>query len=366
MSQDISATYLATVANLDFEYELAHGSGFRTPKKLVPLCRRWQHILRLLPGCRQARPLDIELLDEVGPREVGEVERLQAWGVTLRVKKLVQDLGLGQDSPCPDLVRTVNDKGYSHDLEHELGVALPYSRKLGSVDEVREAVRACPHHWVIKHPFGVSGRERVVGKRGLLSDSNLGWSRRTLNQGWKLVFEPWVEDRTDFSLHWEISADGKARWLGWCLLEPDPGGVYRGNRVHPSEPLEPSLKTMGEQVVARLSGLGYRGPVSLDALCGQLSEEQIVRPLVEINARVTFGRLTLELANWVPAGWSYLWWHPKPSQTLSFKQPPPPLEAQERAGVYRLPELADPLGQSQTLVITAETPEKLQELVTSA
>ncbi|MCW5872303.1 MAG: hypothetical protein KIS61_33945, partial [Candidatus Eremiobacteraeota bacterium] len=174
-------TELYALANLDFEYELA---GRTLPSSVA---RRWRHVLRLLPEARSANCLD--------PGDLGGpiYERLVAWGVTPRVLQLAP----GQEFPSPQVVSEVNDKRFSHQLEKHFGVELPWARLLHSLEELEAAVRDCPYDWVLKHPLGVSARERVVGKRGRLSDSGRGWARKQLAR-WSLLFEPWVEPRRDF------------------------------------------------------------------------------------------------------------------------------------------------------------------------
>lgn len=316
---------LVTLANLDFEYELAG-------RTLSPvLARRWRHVLRALPEARDARCLD-----------PGEPEpcsgRLLPWGVTPRVVALAPH----QEFPDPGVVREVNDKRFSHRLEQRLGVALPYARVVATLEELEAAVRQCPHDWVLKHPFGVSGRERAVGKRGQLSESGRGWATKQL-QAWSLLFEPWVEPRQDFSLHFDIDRGGEVRYVGHCQLVADPGGVYRGNLVEPgARPPDTALECALE-VAAEVGRQGYWGPVGIDAFSGTLGGQPVLRPLVEVNARYSFGRLTLALRDWLPEGWGVLWAHPRDPATGH-----PPWNGAAVAGTYGLPPALDPDGSSGT------------------
>ena len=336
------------VANLDFEYELA-GRG------ALPdgLAQRWQFILRLL--AREAECLDPTTLTV----RTESATRLWAWGVTPRIARLAASLGLSQDFPSLEVVREVNDKRFSHQLEQKLGIALPHSQVVDSLEQFRSAVEACPFSWVLKHPLGVSARERVVGKPGHISDSAWGWARRKLHQSWTLLFEPWVEQRHDFSLHFEIDRHGQHRFVGHCELVSDPGGVYRGNRVLPSSILEPAALECGHKVAAELSLRGYWGPVGIDAFSGVLGDKRYLRPLVEINARCSFGRLALALSDWIPQGWCHLWWHPQVNEASLT-----PLPARDliQPGAYALPLAVDPTQGSRTILMVAPTAQELQGL----
>jgi len=317
--------------NLDFEYELAGVDG----SAVASQTRRWSSILQLLPSS----------------------EPLLVWGVTPRTAQL---------APTPDyfppveLVREVNDKRFSHRLEKRLNIDLPHSTIVESLDQFRVAVENCPYPWVLKHPLGFSGRERVVGKAGLISDSGWGWARRKFSQGWTLVFEPWADPRQDFSLHFSIERGGTCHFVGHCELVSDPSGVYRGNRVIASSSPNATALQWGQRVAEELADLGYWGPVGLDAFSGFLGDRPVLRPLVEINARYSFGRLTLALRDWIPSGWSVLWWHPRPAQR--WKGPLEPLVAGVPQGLYGLPLAADPEQGSETVVVIAPTADELEML----
>lgn len=324
------------LANLDFEYELAGRS-------LAPgLFSKWRYILRLLPEARGAECLNPDQQGQPGS------ERLLSWGVSDRVRRLAPE----QSWPAAEIVAEVNDKRFSHRLEHELGIALPGSRLIHCLDDLRTAVEECNQDWVLKHPLGVSARERAVGKRGRISESALGWARKQL-VAWSLVFEPWVEPRQDFSMHFLIKPDGSVDDLGHCRLVGDPGGIYRGNLLDPGYELAPGAKAVGLEVARQVAAKGYWGPLGIDAFEGGSG----LRPLVEINARHSFGRMTLALRQWAPPDWCLLWWHPR--QPVKAKQP---LTAKGLAGIYNLPLEADPDGLSGTVVILAPTHAEVESL----
>ena len=332
------------LSNLDFEYELA---GRTFPPSVA---RRWRHVLRLLPKAHQAICLD------PGDLRLSSGGELIAWGITPRVLSLAPH----QDFPDPEVVRLVNDKRFSHQLEKRFGVELPHAQLVTSLEELEKAVGDCPYDWVVKHPLGVSGRERAVGRRGRLSDSGRGWARKQL-ANWSLLFEPWVEPRHDFSLHFEIARDGSVDFLGHCQLVYDSGGVYRGNQVVPGQKIDGRALACGREVAGELAQLGYWGPVGIDAFEGMLGKDPVLRPLGEINARYSFGRLTLALRDWIPEGWCLLWSHPKKAP-----QPLPPLPRQPSAGAYGLPAEADPEGNCGTFLAIAPSLEELGRVASLA
>lgn len=330
--------------NLEFEYELFEPGGRKLSPAVREHTRRFAHVLRLLPGLSHA-----PLWQPGTP-----CDRLVCWGLS-PVTRLSEEL------PALNIVRTVNDKRTSHRLEHELGIALTHSTLVAHPEELQKQVAACPHDWVLKHPFGVSGRERMLNRAGILTDSVSGWARKLFAQGLELVFEPWVTPRNDYSLHYEIDADGTVHYLGRCEMIPDQGGVYRGNLHDPSG----AGPKQADQVIERVAQMGYWGPVSLDAFDGELSGEAINRPLVEINARYTFGRLTLELGRWAPKGWAHAWCHPQHPPNLPVPRLPEIPANITEPGCYLLPEFADPQNLTHTLVAFAPDARALLNILES-
>lgn len=339
--------------NLDFEYELAAGENYRPAVALQRVSARWRHLLRLLPRFESARCLDPDELEG----EFGRVESLAVWGWTRRTLKLAERLGMVVPVTA-ELVTRVNDKRFSHALEQRFGIALPGSTLIASLDELEHTVKNCDFDWVLKHPFGVSGRERVLGKRGQLSTAARKWASGQLQSGWSLVFEPWVKKDAEFSLHFD-AADESTVFLGVCQLVTDASGAFRGNRLVPGQQAGKAMLETANRVVQAVMDEGYRGPVSIDAFRGRLGQQPIRRPLTEINARYSFGRLALELRRLLPEQTSFLWWHPKGGLPAGASRA---LPANPAPGLYRLPEQIDPGAASATAVVVAGSPERLAEL----
>ena len=328
------------------------------------VCERWVHLLRLFPGCSEAHCLEDSNM--VTARGEGPWKDFRVWGVTPRVAKIAKSLGLEDLFPTLEVIRKANDKCFSHQLEHDLGIALPHSSLVSSLDEFKTAIRDCPHDWVLKHPLGVSGRERMLGRQGVLTPSIEGWARRRLSQGFSLVFEPWVTERSDSSMHFDISRTGDVSFIGSCELLCDSGGVFRGHRVRSGFSPEEFGVKKGREAACILAGLGYWGPVGIDSFTGILGNTKITRPIVELNARCSFGLLALALKAWLPDGFSYLWWHPSCSEAHALTFPGlklrPLCPSSKSSGLYSLPVVIDPREHSSSVLAVAETEEKLWSL----
>lgn len=354
---DSPTSYLLT--NLDFEYDWLEGESYTPSEATLERNQAWSSILRLNP-----KYTNCELFSSV---DTLKGATLIPWGVSPSVLRAAQVHSLRLDSPLPEVVCEVNDKCFSHRLEQDLGIAMPYSRIVGSLSLLESAINTCPFDWVLKHPWGVSGRNRMVGRAGVFTDPMRRWALQQLRSGVELVFEPWADDKVDFSLHFEIERDGEYRRIGATQLLTDPSGNFRGNLVSPEwEPPRGSWEA-GERVAQRLADAGYWGPVGLDALTGILGQKKILRPLVEINARFSFGRLSLDMLHWIPPGWSVFWWHPSQRDWQEFNSIAEILEpispALKNEGAYLLPHPADPTAKTNSLLWVASSCKRLYELI---
>lgn len=194
------------------------------------------------------------------------------------------------------MVQQVNGKAWSSELAaaHELPGAGTVVR---SADELFTVVRRLQGTVLVKDPYGVAGRgtvevtgpgalRRLVRRLQAQEDEGL----RT-----ELVVQPRYERAQDFSAHLEICRDGS-----WSLrgLQGMTNGGYRHAVSHPVPPgLPAELDRRGypdilEQVAHALAAAGYFGPVGIDSM---LLADGGWLPVLEINARMSMGLLTLEL-----------------------------------------------------------------------
>ncbi len=335
-----------TWANLDLEYQLAtprSRADDTPPRAVLDVCDRWRHILRVLPGLRDSRAVG---------RAEPPPEDAVCWGIPRALAGI-------DGRPSARAVLDANSKLTSHALERSLGCALPGACVVRTLGALERAARRCPTRWVAKHPLGVSARERTLGAPGELSDANARWAARALTRS-ALVFEPWVESRRERSWHADVSPAGSIDWRGRCEVLTDATGTPRGHVAWSGERPEPAREH--HAALAALARLGYHGPVGVDAMEGMLEDRPVRRPITEINARYTFGRIALELATLhAPEGSWIAWLHPKARER---GRDVGALEALSRAsapGIVRLPEFADPGGASGTFALVAPSREALLE-----
>lgn len=292
--------------NADFEAELAHTAGnYRRSPSFEALNRRLApHLLWLAqPGDAllvqkpwaesleiEARRRDVELVS--AESSAAKSTRIfTPWGWTPsaielgeRVKSIVR--------PVPiEVVARVNSKLWSHQLEVELGAALPGSATASDFEELgRIVARACPapnDKWVIKSPYGFAARDRVLGRGPSLEEPQAKWSRRRLAAGETLIFQPWLEVVREYGIVLEITRDGTCDVIGISDLQTNGAGTGTGYILGrpPSPHRAFELERFAQVVGLRLFEEGYYGPVGIDAL----EHAGGLHPLLEINARYTMG-----------------------------------------------------------------------------
>jgi hypothetical protein len=315
-------------ANFHFETELAGGTA--------PQPRGGSHGEPDRRGAwlAVARPGDMVVGPEGVPCVVGEVpaggEPLAAslepfrgcpgrqyefvpWGWSRAATKAGRSHGCSVTAPPLEVVERVNRRSFRATLEQELAIAPEGLCVARSFEEVSHAVARIValrppdeerrYDWVLQAEYGMAGREAVRGI-GALDDPRLaGWVAKRLARSGVVVVEPWLSSRMEGSVHFDIPLNGPPVCLGVVGLTADATGTYRSSRVG-----DPSVEArfasavevggeVGGEVAERLQRLGYWGPLGLDVMdvsAGRSEAPGRIRPLQDLNARWTMGRLAWE------------------------------------------------------------------------
>ena len=254
------------------------------------------------------------------PRDV----ELVPWGWSAEVRKLAIQFGWSTDAPPENAVRQANSRATSNELEQRGKFRLDGSRKIESPDELDDAIRMTHDsgsRWVIKAEFGMSARERILGK-GSATETDKNWVRRRLNQHGAVFFEPWVERIDEVGIQIEIPKHEPPKLLGISPMLVDERGQYAGSgfaghesRFIANHELWQDAISTALSAATHLKSLGYFGPLGIDAmLYRDIDGELRIRPLQDINARWTMGRLSLGLRRLIRTGDLGIWFHGPHSQ----------------------------------------------------
>jgi len=212
-------------------------------------------------------------------------------------------------------------------LEQKLGLTEGTGVFCYDLDEAMAELKAKLKHGdvLLKAAYACAGR----GHRRISQDSSpeeaRPWIEKTLKQHGGLMVEPWLERVLDFSSLYEIGMTEAlaneppkpvAKWIGMTRIENDARGKFLGTIVHPKwgSDLDTDLREFlfrEREVVKfyrqKLPDIlpeilpGYRGAVGVDAMVFLAPDGGYgLRYVVELNVRMTMGRVALELHKKLP------------------------------------------------------------------
>jgi len=242
--------------------------------------------------------------------------RLTPWGWTDGARELASARGWECVAPPTEVVRQVNSRRFRYCLEREWQIGLPEMAVTSSLDELEAIIQRhgnVPRGWLLKANFGMSGREARRGRGARLDDNTRNWAQRRFDNAGPIIVEPIVERVAEAGIQIDIPQTGEPVLLGVTPLLVDRSGVYRGSRFAcPSGETatwQPALE-IGLLTAKRLQQLGYFGPLGTDAMLYRDDAGNCrLRPLQDLNARYTMGRLALGFRRMLPADWCGSWLH---------------------------------------------------------
>jgi hypothetical protein len=263
---------------------------------------------------------DVQIVREASEVPVGT--ELRPWGWSKHVEAWGTRNGWRRDCPDFAVVVTANSREFSSSLEREWNCGLPHARTLHTPQEFHDAVADATRQtaaWVVKANFGMSARERLLGRDSPPSQQAMQWVRKQLAESGAVYFEPWVERLEEIGVQFTIPTTGPSVLEGITPLLTDSLGTYRGSRFRGASCQLTSVDgTMAAleivtRAARRIQQLGYFGPLGIDAMRYRTPAGEIRwRPLQDINARLTMGRLALGLCRIVRpedhASWLHVRW----------------------------------------------------------
>lgn len=333
------------VGNFHFEHELAASSGWKPSAALQRIAAEravsWISLADDGDLIWTPEPISDEFwesLTNAGLPSVrgivdlnsvpSNVREVVPWGWSAWTRAMCRET----KSPNDSAVRTGNSREWSFALEQELSVALPGAARLERMEDFVELVRRSAsefservdeHAWIIKANFGMAARERLLGRGPTLSPPQQSWLSRRFAVGEAVFFEPWLRRRAEVGVQWTIlpRGQGEPRLEGLTPLLCDAQGGYRGSEFSLDTSIPRAWQRVVEvceQTAKRLQAIGYFGPLGIDAAIHEdMSGAEHVRPLQDINARFTMGRLALGFRRWLHVGERGVWRHGRTEELTS-------------------------------------------------
>lgn len=315
------------LGNFEFECELAgtpvSASMARTSLELTPLLASIASDEDFLYLAEPVEPGFFERLAQAGlPRlrvvssadqVTGRVEACP-WGWTTNIRERCRHHGWIGNAPPQQVVSAANSRRFSLQLEQQWQIGLPGSRLIQTVHDLATALQELPaadHRWLLKTEFGMSGRGQFAGIGRRPKNDVVGWLKKRLVDGLCVVFEPWMETIEEAGLQYTIPRSGKPVFDGLAPMIAGPRGAYGGSRFGPdpdSERRWSSTIETGLRAARQLLAEGYFGPLGIDAARYRDADGfERIRPLQDVNARLTMGRLALGLGRLLGEGEQGVW-----------------------------------------------------------
>ncbi|MFH5802461.1 hypothetical protein [Alienimonas sp. DA493] len=241
--------------------------------------------------------------------DAGRFERVEPWGVEPHVLGWLRLISVRDEAlralPGPAGVRFVNGRRWQFEEEKRLDVASKDQRLIEPRRHPSDFTYLWFDKWmelgagmgratrsgrcVVKTEFGGSGRGvRVVDDKNF--EAIHAWGDRLLDREQPLFVEPFDDADAELSAHLTVTDDG-VMFDGLCSLRSTPKGQFES--VEPLFDPPPALldvRPVWEAVAERARADGYRGPLGIDAA---VKDGVVVRPIRDVNARWTMGRIAL-------------------------------------------------------------------------
>lgn len=324
------------LGNFDFEHRLAepaHEPSAKLKRLNAELATAWLAIADDDDFLWTPEPIDPVFFQEISEVELARVIPIMSldevpkgtecvpWGWSHEVRRTASKFNWNVNAPSLDAVRFANSRATSNDLEQQWNVGIPGAGAVTSIGELNERIESNPfpdRRWVVKAEFGMSARERILGHGPLLpADEN--WVRRRLTLGNAVFFEPWVQRVEELGIQLDVPTAGEPCVVGIVPMLVDDRGQYAGSwfqfedaRFSDSIRFWPEATEIALRAARHLQSHGYFGPLGIDAMIYQdASGIRHLRPLQDINARWTMGRLSLGLRRFCRDATEGFWCHGK-------------------------------------------------------
>ncbi len=192
-----------------------------------------------------------------------------------------------------------------------------YESALGTIQRFRAEGHA---RIVAKLEYGVAGSNMLRLWEPITTEPQNTWLRRNVELEGAVIIEPWLERVLDFSHQYEMTVTG-LQSHGFLKMENDARGQFHTSVYTPKftqglpqetarflhagvpDKLKQLYAEIGSLLEPRLARAGFTGPLGVDAFIYRTTSGELrLKPIVEINARFTMGRLLLELMRTISRG----------------------------------------------------------------
>ncbi len=240
-------------------------------------------------GFPSVKPVSIDMLSKL------KIDDVCCWGWSLPMRRFCDKQKMRYQAPLQQAIWRVNSRVYSVELERTLNCELQGTCVLSSMSDVDTwSEHAGETSWVLKTDLSQSGSGQI---RGSVNPQILRWLQNNIKRGESIIAEPLLTKFVEVGCQWDISISGEVHFVGAAELLSNERGGYLGSQTGTNEARNPALDqilTVQREAVEQIAREGYFGPVGIDAMVYVSADGTLKsRPLQDINARWTMGRIAL-------------------------------------------------------------------------
>ena len=251
------------------------------------------------------------------PRQIPHGMELVPWGWSPAAVEFGERQRLIVNAPPLDVVCLANSREYSVPLEESPADDWDYATLCRTLGQVLACVERLPHMtaWVIKANWSHAARERILGRGSQLTAADISWVKQRLARDGVVSWERWLNRESEVGIQWHITPGQAPELIAITELLVDPRGQYAGTREMSLAVSTPEWAMQAAEstrpAVHDLANRGYFGPVGIDAMRYTHPDWNMARtrPLQDINARWTMGRLAAGWFERIQSERPVTWWH---------------------------------------------------------
>ena len=179
---------------------------------------------------------------------------------------------------------------------------------VSNIAEVEQQTIESKDRLLIKSPYSSSGRGLIWLPPEKLAQSERQILSGMLKKQQQVSIEKVLDKRLDFSMHFENTADGKTRFIGYSIFQTNVKGAYENSWIACQERLKKEITSkISEELLLQtrltLTGIiqemyapSYTGKIGIDMMIYQFGDSLRLHPCVEVNMRKSMGYLAIRFA----------------------------------------------------------------------
>jgi len=238
----------------------------------------------------------------ISPQSVYFFEKLnEQWNASLAIPQWKEEFRfLGSRFASQKLLAGLLDS--IPEIEREI---LP--QFVSDIEAIEQQIAQSQERLLIKSPYSSSGRGLIWLPPAKLAQSERQLLAGMLKRQKQISIEKALDKLLDFSMQFEISAEGKTQFLGYSIFQTNDKGAYEKSLLDSQERLEKQITSFIDKellfqtqkivtaMIQKIYAPYYRGTIGVDMLIYNAGGSCRLHPCVEINMRKNMGYLAVRL-----------------------------------------------------------------------